>query len=420
VPIAGRQVLIRHWSSSDRPEETESIYGQRSPVWVVTSRLGGRVVEGRHAGRTAAPVRIALLGTRGVPARYGGFETAAEEIGARLATHGHHVVVYCRNPGQHVRTYRGMELVNLPAIRSKSLETISHTALSTVHAVLRSRPEVVVLFNPANGPFVPILRAAGIRTVVHFDGLDAERAKWGGLGRAYLRAAARWSVRLADDVIADSEAIAKHIRNTYGRESTFIAYGAPILRPAADRLPEIGLVPGRFHLVVSRFEPENNLAAIVEGYGSASMSLPLVVVGSARHASAYRARVMGSAGPGVRFLGVVWDQELLDQLYGHCATYVHGHSVGGTNPSLLRAMGAGAPIIAYDVVFNRETARDAARYFRTATEVASALTADEGDPVAAAARGELGRARAADHYVWDDVARGYEALCERLLKDGRR
>ena len=361
-------------------------------------------------------MKIGLLGTRGVPARYGGFETAAEEIGSRLATYGHHVVVYCRNPGQQLTAYRGMELVNLPALRSKSLETLTHTAASTMHAVLRSRPDVVVMFNPANGPFVPILRATGIRTAVHFDGLDAERAKWGRFGRAYFREAERWSVRLADEVIADSEAIAAHIQSAYRRKAIYIAYGAPIVSPPADRLFELGLGSRRFHLVVSRFEPENNLALIVDGYRLSGASLPLIVVGSARHATAYQAQVMRSAGPNVRFIGAVWDQELLDQLYAHCASYLHGHSVGGTNPSLLRAMGAGAPVSAYDVVFNRETAQAAARYFHSAGEVASVITADELDPVGATARGDEGRRRAARAYTWDDVAGRYERLCERLTE----
>ena len=363
---------------------------------------------------------IGFLGTRGVPARYGGFETAAEEIGVRLAARGHRVIVYCRNPGQRLRTYRGMDLVNLPAVRSKSLETLSHTALSAIHATVRSRPDVAVLFNPANGPFVPILRATGIRTIVHFDGLDAERAKWGRIGRAYYRSAERMSVRLADAVIADSEAIAAYVRVRHGRESMYIAYGAPILSPESDLLPALGLEPGRFHLVVARFEPENNVAVIVEGYRLSGSNLPLIVVGSAPHASAYRAHVVRSAGPNVRFLGAIWDQVLLDQLYGHCASYLHGHSVGGTNPSLLRAMGAGAPIIAYDVAFNRETAGDAARYVRTAPDVASAIVDDERDASAAAARGATARERAARDYVWDDVARAYEALCERVAKQGRR
>jgi len=309
-----------------------------------------------------------------------------------------------------------MELVNLPAIRSKSLETLTHTAVSAIHAAVRSRPDVVVMFNPANGPFVPILRATGIRTAVHFDGLDAERAKWGRVGRAYYREAERLSVRLADDVIADSEAIAAHIRSAYGCEATYIAYGAPIVSPPADRLSELRLASRGFHLVVSRFEPENNLAMIVDGYRLSGASLPLIVVGSARHATAYRAQVMGSAGPNVRFTGAIWDQQLLDQLYAHCASYLHGHSVGGTNPSLLRAMGAGAPVSAFDVVFNRETARTTARYFDSAGGVASLITADELDPVGATARGEQGQRRAARGYVWDDVARRYEQLCERLIK----
>ena len=350
-----------------------------------------------------------------MPARYGGFETAAEEIGARLAADGHDVVVYCRNPGQRLATYRRMRLVNLPALRTRTLETISHTALSVMHAALRTRPEVVLLFNPANGPFIPFMRLAGIRTVVHFDGLDSERTKWGRIGRAYFRAAAGWSVRLADEVVADSRAIAEHIHATYGRTATYIAYGAPVLSPGAGRLPEIGLIPGQFHLVVSRFEPENNIAMIVDGYGRAQSSRPLVVVGSAPYGSAYHADVVTSAGHGVRFLGAIWDQELLDQLYGHCASYLHGHSVGGTNPSLLRAMGAGAPVIAYDVIFNRETGAATARYFRDAPDVATAIAADEADPVGAAARGAEGRQRVAELYVWDDVADAYEAMCQRLI-----
>lgn len=365
-------------------------------------------------------LKVGLLGTRGVPARYGGFETAVEEIGSRLATYGHRVVVYCRNPGQQLRAYRGMELVNLPAIRSKSLETLTHTAVSTIHSVLLSRPDVVVMFNPANGPFVPILRAAGIRTAVHVDGLDAQRAKWGRFGRAYFREAERWSVRLADDVIADSEAIAAHIRRAYGREPTYIAYGAPIVSPSADRLSELGLDSRRFHLVVSRFEPENNLAMVVDGYRLSGASLPLIVVGSARYASAYREQVVGSAGPNVRFLGAVWDQVLIDQLYGNCASYIHGHSVGGTNPSLLRAMGAGAPVSAYDVVFNRETAGTAAGYFVDAHGLASLIAAAESDPVGAIARGDEGRRRAARRYVWDNVAGEYERLCQRLIEHGPR
>jgi glycosyltransferase involved in cell wall biosynthesis len=143
--------------------------------------------------------------------------------------------------------------------------------------------------------------------------------------------------------------------------------------------------------------------------------LPLVVVGTTPYAPDDPSSVPDAAKDGVRFLGAIWDQELLDQMYAHCASYLHGHSVGGTNPSLLRAMGAGAPIVAYDVVFNRETAGPTARFFADSGGVAAAIAADEADPSAAAHRGEAGRRRAAERYVWDDVARSYEEMFRRLL-----
>jgi len=359
---------------------------------------------------------VAILGTRGVPARYGGFETAAEEIGSRLADAGHDVIVYCRNPGQRLSTYRGMRLVNLPAVRTRTLETLSHTALSAVHAVVQSRPEVVVLFNPANAPLLPLLRVAGIRTAVHFDGLDSTRAKWGGLGRAYFRAAEALGARLADEVVADSRAIGEHIRITYRRTATYIAYGASVTAPGQDRLTELGLASKGYHLVVARMEPENHVEMIVRGYEASSAIRPLVVVGSAPYAERYHRRVLSLASPRTRFLGAVWDQALLDQLYANASSYLHGHSVGGTNPSLLRAMGAGAPVTVYDVGFNREVTAGSARFFRDAGGVSAALVADEADPVAAAERGEGGRRRVAEHYTWDDVVRKYQALLLRQTR----
>jgi glycosyltransferase involved in cell wall biosynthesis len=362
-----------------------------------------------------------MLGTRGVPARYGGFETAAEEIGSRLVEAGNEVVVYCRNPGQAITEHRGMILVNLPALRTRSLETLSHTGLSVLHVLLRSRPDVVILFNAANAPFLPLLRAARLPTAVHLDGLESQRAKWAGLGRRYFRTAERWSVRLADELIADARGVADHVKATYGRDSTFIPYGAPIVRPGSDRLAELGLEPGGYHLVVARMEPENHLEMIVEGYEASRATRPLVVVGSAPYADRYRQRVMSHASERVRFVGAVWDQGLLDQLYANAASYLHGHSVGGTNPSLLRAMGAGTPVTAYDVGFNREVAGETARFFGDAAGVAEALAADEADLEAAARRGEAGRQHAATTYVWDEVATSYAALCRRLLaRRGRR
>jgi glycosyltransferase involved in cell wall biosynthesis len=361
-------------------------------------------------------VRIALLGTRGVPARYGGYETALEEVGSRLAASGHDVVVYCRYAGQRDPSYRGMRLVNLPAVRRRSLETLSHTALSVGHALSRRRPDVALVFNAANAPLLPVLRAAGVPVAVHVDGLEWRRAKWQGVGARYYRAAERWSARWADAVVADARGIADHLLAAYGRESEFIPYGAPIIEPGADRLGELGLGVHDYHLAVARFEPENNLHLLVAGRLASGARLPLVVVGSAPYAQRYEAAVreLASGDQRVRFTGAIWDDELLDQLYAHAASYLHGHSVGGTNPSLLRAMGAAAPVTALDVVFNREVTGGLARYVTTESDVAAALEADEADRVGAVSRGRALQERARTEYVWDDVAAAYERLCKRL------
>ena len=361
-------------------------------------------------------MKIALLGTRGVPARYGGFETAVEEVGTRLVAAGEVVTVYCRNEGQSLAEYRGMRLVNLPALRRKSLETLSHTGASVLHAVRTGHTDVAFLFNAANAPLVPVLKAARIPVAVHLDGLEWKRAKWHGLGARYYRWAERASVGWADAVIADARGIADHVRQAYGAESEYIPYGAPILQPSSGRIRAAGLTPGGYHLAVARFEPENHLDMVIEGYLAAGVQDPLVVVGSAPYGGEYLDRIeaLAQGQPGVRMLGAVWDQAFLDELYAGCSSYLHGHSVGGTNPSLLRAMGCGASVIAFDVNFNQEVTGGRAAFFADASQVAVALEAVEGDRAAAASRGELGRDHVAATYRWDDVAEAYLKLAHRL------
>lgn len=367
-------------------------------------------------------MKIALLGTRGVPARYGGFETCVEEVGRRLVKAGHEVVVYCRttnvDDGVLPSRYEGMSLVHLPALRKKSLETLSHTALSVAH-LYKHPVDIAVVFNSANAPFVPLLRRQGIPVVTHVDGLEWKRSKWQGAGSAYYRAAESMAVRWSDALIADAQGIADYYRLEFDADTELIAYGAPIIDPPADKLAEIGVEAGGFHLVVARFEPENHVDVIVDGYRRSFAELPLVVVGSAPYADEHTARIHSLADERVHFTGGVWDQDLLDQLYAHCATYLHGHSVGGTNPSLLRAIGAGAAGIAFDVNFNREVLRDTGRYFRTADDVSDAIEFAEEHPEQTRQRGRRAR-ELAYRYDWDDVTARYERLCESLVASGPR
>jgi len=364
---------------------------------------------------TSGKLRIALVGTRGVPARYGGFETAVEEVGSRLVAAGHEVVVYCRttSDGPRPAEHLGMRLVHLPALRRRSLETLSHTGLSVAH-LLTHRVDAAIVFNAANAPWLPLLRLARIPVATHVDGLEWKRAKWGGVGKRYYRVVEALSVRWSDALIADARGIADYYRDEFAAPTELIAYGAPkIAGGASDKLADIDLTARGYHLAVARFEPENHVDVIVDGYRRSAATLPLVVVGSAPYADDYTRLVHSLGDDRVRFLGGVWDQELLDQLYANCATYLHGHSVGGTNPSLLRAIGAGAATIAFDISFNREVLQVSGRYFSTADDVAVEITAAEADPAAVRRDGNRARVMAA-RYDWGDVAAGYETLCRRL------
>ncbi len=366
-------------------------------------------------------MRIALIGTRGVPARYGGFETAVEEVGRRIADRGHEVIVFCRPPaGEPVHEeYLGMRLVNLPSLKKRSLETLSHTALSVVNPLLADVDSAIV-FNSANAPLLPVLRARRIPFATHVDGLEWKRAKWGPLGQRYYRLGEALAVRWSDELIADAQGIADYYEAEFAAATRLIAYGAPVLTdPGSDRLAELGLAPQRYHLVVARFEPENHVLEIVRGYSSSRATLPLVVVGSAPYADAYTAAVRDAADDRVRLVGGVWDQELLNQLYANPLSYLHGHSVGGTNPSLLRAAGAGAHVIAYDVSFNREVMGGDADYFSDPASVSAALAAVEADPQWARERGLAGQ-RNIRRYSWDSVADDYEQLLADLARDGQK
>ncbi|MBC3761669.1 DUF1972 domain-containing protein [Quadrisphaera oryzae] len=362
-----------------------------------------------------------MVGTRGVPAHYGGFETCVEEVGARLAERGHDVVVYCRrasddDAGERLPEHRGMRLVHLPAMRSRTLETLSHTGGSVAHLV-RHPTDVAIVFNAANAPYLPVVRARGIPVATHVDGLEWKRAKWGPTGQRYYRQAEALAVRFSDALIADAVGIQDYYTERFGKETTLITYGAPHVEGDGDpaRLAELGLEPGGYHLVVARFEPENHVDVVVEGYSASTARKPLVVVGSAPYSDAYTARVRSLADDRVQFLGGVWDQDLLDQLYAGAHTYLHGHSVGGTNPSLLRAIGARTAVSAFDVSFNREVLEDAGRYWSSASDVRAVVEASEDDAEGTRARAAASGERAA-LYDWDVVADGYEALCLRLAK----
>ncbi|HXC75504.1 MAG TPA: DUF1972 domain-containing protein [Candidatus Acidoferrum sp.] len=363
-------------------------------------------------------LHIAMIGTRGVPAQYGGFETAIEEIGQRLVKRGHRVTVYCRTKGAGTE-HLGMQRIELPSMKRRSLETLSNSALACTHAALRLRPDMAFVFNSANSPWLPILRSVKIPIALHTDGLEWQRSKWGRVGRQYYWRAESWGVKWADELISDAQGIADYYQGRFAVGSNVIAYGAPIVHPAVEPITALGLQPRGYDLIVARLEPENHVREGLEGALGATGDRPIVFVGSNPYPTDYATEVdkIARGNDRVLALGSVWDQELLDSLYAHARVYIHGHSVGGTNPSLLRAMGAGAAVAAYDVSFNREVLDDGSMLWGSAGRLTQLLeqTADE----KLAALGEVNQAHVAAKYRWDDVTSGYEDLAYKLVNGGK-
>ncbi len=362
-------------------------------------------------------MKVAILGTRGVPAAYGGFETLAEELGRRLVERGHEVTVYGRSGtvDRALTRYRGMRLVVLPAIRSKHLETVSHTLLSAVHAALTGYDAALVC-NAANTPFIRILQLAGIPVALNVDGLERKRRKWGLAGRTYYRVCERLAALVPDRLVTDAEVIRRYYRRSYRAASEMIAYGGDLEPPAGrDVLDRLGLSAGEFLLYVSRFEPENNPDRVAAAYREVGGGLPLVMVGGAPYAPGLARRVRELADHRVVLPGPIYGDGYRQLLFA-CRAYIHATEVGGTHPALVEAMGAARPVLYYDTPENREVVGDAGVAFRFegARALAPALGALLTDETRLAELGRRAAARVAARFCWRDVAAAYERVLGEL------
>jgi glycosyltransferase involved in cell wall biosynthesis len=368
----------------------------------------------------AAPARgpsVALIGSRGIPARYGGYETLMEELSVRLLARGFRVAVYCRSHStpSHLSRYRGVELVVLPTLRTKHLDTPVHTLLSCLHAGARGF-DAALLVNSANALFVPLLAAGGIPTALHVDGIERRRRKWGAFGRAVYALSERLACILPDALITDAEVIRRHYLERYGAESSAIAYGVDPRPPAAEgALARLGLAARRYFLYVSRFEPENNPHQVAAAYRAVGGDLPLVMVGGAPYAGGFIAGFTRGADPRILFPGPIYGEEYRE-LLANALAYVHATEVGGTHPALVEAMGYGNCVVVNDTPENREVAGAAALYFRAAEPgtLAARLEQVRRRPRRARLAGLAAARRACRRYSWERVADQYAALLAKL------
>lgn len=363
------------------------------------------------------PLRVALLGSRGIPARYGGYETLMEELAARLAARGWDVTVYCRahTTPRGLARHRGARLVVLPTIRTKYLDTPVHTLLSCLHAT-GGGYDAALLVNSANALFIPLLRLGGAPVALHVDGIEKRRAKWGPLGRFVYAASERLACVLPDALVTDAEVIRRHYLDRYGAESVPIAYGVDLRPPAAEgALARLGLRPRGYFLYVSRFEPENNPHRVAEAYRAAGGDLPLVMVGGAPYAGRFIRSFTAGADPRILFPGPLYG-EPYRELLANALAYVHATEVGGTHPALVEAMGYGNTLIVNDTPENREVAAETALYYRAhePATLAAALDRVRADPTLARSLATQATARAARLYSWDRVTDQYAELFSRL------
>lgn len=364
-------------------------------------------------------LRIGMLGLYGMTMpklHFTGFETGFGEIAPRLAAMGHDVVMYCRKgsfpPEMRVPEYRGVRLVYVPSPGGKNFSGVISTFFAVVHALARGRHEIFFFVNVGMGHHAALCRLFGKKVIMNVNGLDWTRAKWGPAARLYFLSAARSAVRFCTELVTDADAMRKFYLDEFARDTTMIAYGAHVessVNPEVVR--QFGVEPDEYYLIASRLIPENHADLIAEAFLASGSRRKLVIAGGANYDSPFHAKLRSLAGEKIILTGHIDDQEIIRELHCNCFAYLHGHSVGGTNPSLLKAMGYGNCVLALDTVFNREVLAEGGVFFpRDAAVLAGQIREVEADPARVAELRRMGPERIRQNYTWEKIASQYDEL----------
>jgi glycosyltransferase involved in cell wall biosynthesis len=364
-------------------------------------------------------LKIAILGTRGIPANYGGFETFAQECSTRLVLRDHQVTVYGRSHyiPRGLNSFGKVRLVVLPTLQYKYTDTVVHTFLSTIHAIFQHY-DVILICNAANAVFSWIPRACGTPVVVNVDGVERLRKKWNRLGKAYYRLSERMSTWFPNVIVTDARVMKQYYLDEYGADSVFIPYGAFTERPdGSGVLDTLGLSPGGYVLYVSRLEPENNLHILIDAFEKVRTEKKLVAVGDAPYSDEYVERVHRASDPRILFPGAIYGSGYRE-LLANAFCYVHATEVGGTHPALIEAMGQGNVVIANETPENIEVLGDAGLLYRRndPDDLARCIQNVVDSPVDYLGFKKAALARARANYSWDRVVDQYEELFGRLVR----
>jgi glycosyltransferase involved in cell wall biosynthesis len=374
----------------------------------------------RFDGASASVRSIAIIGSRGYPSFYGGFETLVRKLAPYLADRGWDVTVYSR-PGatsdaiEH--RHPGVRSVMTKGIESKFLSTLTFGASSTFDAA-RRKPDVALVMNVANGYWLPLLRSRGIPSVLNVDGIEWQRPKWNWLGKSVFKGGAKMTARFADVLVCDSTEIGRFWRDNFKRGGVFIPYGGDLPERHHELPP--GLERRGYVLLVARLVPENTVAEFLDAAEDIVQDYPVVVVGSSGCGGPLESRIRSLAETHDRltWLGQVSNDPLLFSLWQNCGAYFHGHSVGGTNPALVQAMACGAPTIARDTLFNREVLQTAGVYVPpNPSGIVAAIRDLMSNPTMQDWLGAKAQARAAKEFSWESICAAYERiLCDSMCR----
>lgn len=361
---------------------------------------------------------LRILGTRGVPAAHGGFETFAEHLALYLVAQGWRVVVYCQDDGAGTvfeDTWQGVERVHIPVIQPGPKGTIVFDWKATAHAARFDDLCLTLGYNTA--VFCSLLRVKGIPNLINMDGIEWSRAKWGKVAKSWFWLNDWAGCWLGTHLIADHPEIKLHLQSRVSESKiTTIAYGAEAVTEASSApVISLGLEPGRFLTLIARAEPENSILEVVKGFSAKPRNFQLVVLGNYQKDNPYHEAVKTAASSEVRFIGAIYDKSVVQALRFHSAAYVHGHQVGGTNPSLVEALGAGNAIIAHDNRFNRWVAKESAIYFDGADSFATRIDELINNPALSRKLRLRSQERFQEAFTWPYILNQYETLLTRHL-----